>query len=290
MSTDSVSISIPAYRNPARLRRCLESIARVDPDWLTRTIVVDDSGDGQVARALTPSFPQVRWIAHETNRGFAAAANFAVLSCRTDYALLLNDDSELSSDPRESVLRHFADENVFAVSLKSVNELGQLREGAKRISWRFGIAKVLHNVSDQRQPVNGVQYSDYAVGGHAAYRVSSFRELGGFDSTFHPFYWEDADLSARARLKGWRTVYADDAQVIHRYDGAIRSTQSETAIRVATCRNRLTYSRRHARGLQYILQPVGLAWISLQSVLKSDIEIQQAIAEFRQKSRKNSKR
>lgn len=288
MKSGIMSIAIPAYRNPGRLQRCLESIQRIDSDWLSQTVVVDDSGDGQVAQKLGVRFPQITWIVHESNRGFAAAANTAIGACKSEYALLLNDDSELLSDPREVLLCSITKPDVFAVSLESVNETGEHREGAKKIVWRFGIAKVLHNERDQVPPIDGVQFSDYAVGGHAVYNVTAFRELGGFDRMFHPFYWEDADLCARARAKGWTVIYSPKAQVLHRTDGAIRSTQSIDAVRRATWRNRLLYSRRHVRGIQAILQPFGMAWFYVKSIAGADTVLKEAFSEYRETLRNDT--
>lgn len=278
--TNEISIAIPAYRNANRLRRCLKSIDKIDPNWLSLAVVTDDSGDGQVANELRNEFESVKWIVHETNQGFARAANDAVLSCQSKWVLLLNDDSEIVDDPRPALLPLLTLPNVFAVSLRSTDEQGNFREGAKKLVWRFGIAKILHNTKDQAPIIDGVSESSYAVGGHAVYNREMFMKLGGFDSTYHPFYWEDVDISVRASRLGSRTLFASDAAIVHRNDGAIKSHNDAAAIRYATWLNRLIFSQRHAQGLQRSLLKWGLKWNYLHSLMTNDEPRKRALAEF----------
>lgn len=282
---NSISIAIPAFRNAARLERCLNSIKKVDSKWLALTVVTDDSGDGQVADALRDKFADVTWIVHERNKGFALAANKAVTESKTDWVLLLNDDSELTEDPRPPLLPLLSVDNIFAVSLRSTNEYGKTRECAKRLVWRTGIAKILHNERDQLPLVNGISDTAYAVGGHAVYNKKAFSRLGGFDTALHPFYWEDVEICARARVKGLKTLYCQNASIVHREDGAIKSSNSFAAIRYATWLNRLFFSQRHAAGAQRLLFPLGVLWNRMHAMLTKDEPRRRAIDDFRSRSK-----
>ncbi|MBK6766091.1 MAG: glycosyltransferase [bacterium] len=276
----AIGIAIPAYRNPERLRRCLSSIADVDSRWLSLTTVVDDSGDGAVAAVLRSEFPQVKWIINDTNEGFIPSANLAVRESAAPIVLLLNDDVELRCDPRGRATELFQDPKLFALSLRSVDAAGKTREGAKRRVWRAGIARVLHAQKDQRPARDGCVESDYAVGGHALFRRSQFLELGGFDSLFQPFYWEDVDLSARAVARGWRVLYLADSEVFHNDLGAIRSTQDAASIRRTVWRNRLAFSFRHARGVQKFLLPFAIVFQRVAAALRADYMLSAAISDF----------
>lgn len=275
-----IGIAIPAFRNPERLRRCLKSIARIDPTWLALTTVVDDSGDGSVAASLKSEFRSVTWIVHEKNVGFIGAANRAVQECHADIVLLLNDDVEVLSDSRARILDIFSDESLFAVSLRSVNKDGETREGAKRMRWRGGIAKILHNPRDQAILINGVSETAYAVGGHAAYRRKAFLELGGFDDRYNPFYWEDVDLSYRAKTRGFGLAYLDESAILHDDIGAIKASNEAAVIRKTTWRNRLLFSECYARGIQRALLPLGIAWYTIYARITHDKALSSAISEF----------
>jgi GT2 family glycosyltransferase len=230
-------------------------------------VVTDDSGDGRVATALKSEFPQVRWVVHERNLGFGASANDCVRASPADVVILLNDDTELASDPLPHLRSAFRDETLLAATFQSVLRDGRFREGAKRLVWPFGMPRILHNPKDQLPPRNGVQPSAYAVGGHAAFHRVRFLEFGGFDPLFAPFYWEDVDLAERARRTGLHIIYLPQCRVVHDGNSAIRSAHDAEFLREITLRNRLLFAWRHARGAQRVLHQVSVAYHLLLSVL-----------------------
>jgi GT2 family glycosyltransferase len=63
----------------------------------------------------------------------------------------------------------------------------------------------------QRQPVGAISGAAFAI------RAALFERLGGFDAEMF-LYLEDTDLSWRARLAGWQTVYTPDSLVLHDYE------------------------------------------------------------------------
>jgi GT2 family glycosyltransferase len=243
-----IGVAIPAYRDVEALSRCLSSLARVAPSLAGQTVVVDDSGDGRLVRALSGAFPDVQWIIHEKNLGFGRSANDAMRQCAAEIVILLNDDVELETDPSPHLSAAFCDERLFAVTFQSRTTEGRLREGAKRLVFPFGMPRVFHNPGDQLPMRHGIQPSAYAVGGHAALRRTQFLELNGFDPLFDPFYWEDVDLCRRAAARGWITIFLPSCVVRHDASGAIRNAFPSEYVRDITFRNRLLFAWRHTRG------------------------------------------
>jgi GT2 family glycosyltransferase len=266
----TIGIAIPAYKNAQRLAQCLESIKKQAPDLLADTVVVDDSGTGEVANALSPEYPPVIWRRHLENQGFGRSATEAVLASPADIVVLLNDDVQLLNDPAPALLRLFSDPALFAVTFQSLNTQGHFREGAKRLVWKFGFPKILHNPRDQVAGSNTLQESSYAVGGHCAFRREYFERIGGFDSLFDPFYWEDVDLCLRARTLGWKTIYSPDCVVQHNEIGAIRSTHRQDDIQRITFRNRLLFARRHCPARLKLLLKMSTTIQAMQARLRGD--------------------
>jgi len=262
-----VGAAIPAYRNVESLRRCLDSIVRVSPALSERISVVDDSGDGRLDSALRSQYSRIRWTVHETNMGFGASANDAVAACTADVVVLLNDDTVLLSDPIVALRDAFRDPRLFAVTFQSLHADFSFREGAKRLVWRFGMPRVLHNARDQVTSMSHRISSAYAVGGHAAFDRKRFLALGGFDPLFAPFYWEDVDVCYRARKLGWETVYLPECRVVHDHESAIRSSFEETLISETKWRNRFLFAWRHASTLQRSLLELSLLYHRVQSPL-----------------------
>jgi len=262
-----IGLAIPAYRNAERLRRALEAVRIASPTLLDRAVVVDDSGDGQVADRLRADFPTVRWIVHPENRGFGAAATRAVVECPADVVVLLNDDTELRTDPVPRLTSMFQRRDLFAVTFRSIDESGRFREGAKRLVWPFGLPRIRHNERDQRPAVDGLLPSDYAVGGHAAFHREMFADLKGFDPLFEPFYWEDVDLARRAVACGRQIGYEPSIVVRHAADGAIRTSHDATRIRRITQCNRILFGWRHRPRWAGPFQQLSLGWYALTSPL-----------------------
>ncbi len=278
MTSPATGLAIPAWRNVDGLRANLAAVARVVPALLERTAVVDDSGDGRVAAALSSEFPAVRFLVNAANRGFGASATAAVLAAPADIVILLNDDAELVVDPVPAVTEAFAKPDLFAATFRSLRADGSFREGAKRVTWPLGFPRVLHNSADQRPARNGEAPSDYAVGGHAAFHRERFAALGGFDPLFEPFYWEDVDLAFRAAARGWRTIYLEECVVRHAGESAIRSANDAARIAEITLRNRILFAWRHGRGLARAALPLSLAWQGAAARLRGDQGFARALA------------
>ncbi|MBM3324545.1 MAG: glycosyltransferase family 2 protein [Calditrichaeota bacterium] len=245
-------IAIPSYNGCNALEICLQSIER----WLgshkdlAEIAVVDDGSTDGTREKIPDRFPFVRWIWQEENRGFCHSANRAIAECNADIVVLLNNDIELTSDILSPLSDYFSNPETFAVSFRSFQNDGRtFREGAKQLVWRQGFPFVLHAERHQPEAIDGRIRSAYAVGGHAAFRRVMFCALGGFDSLFHPFYWEDVDLGVRARERGWEIYCEPDCCVIHHFGGTIQSSFSASDIAAIKARNRLLFAWRHRRGL-----------------------------------------
>ncbi len=274
--------AIPAHQNVESLRKLLSSIEEHLPE-LDSVVVVDDSGDGRVAEQLRDEFPTVEWRVNDRNLGFGPSANRAVSECPADIVILLNDDTVIANSFLEQLHSWFVDLNVFAVTLQAQDRQGNFREGAKRLVWRWGLPKVLHNPADQRCDAAGVALSDYPVGGHSAMRRLQFSELGGFDSLFDPFYWEDVDLGWRAIERGMKIVYDSTCVVVHDGPSAIRQTWQFERIRSIVLRNRILFAIRHGSRFSRFLLPISLAFLRFSAAIKRDSSVLTGIREARKR-------
>src|SRR6185503_17112578 len=92
-------------------------------------------------------------------------------------------------------------------------------------------------------------------------RRSVFEALGGFDERFFVYY-EDLDFAARARARGWSSVYLAGAQAFHRGQG---TTTGATASRTFYfARSRILYARKY-------FSPLGSFSVMLTTLLLEPI-------------------
>ena len=88
-----LSIIIVNYNVKFYLEQCLESVRRASRGMQVEVFVVDNlSTDGSV-EYLRGRFPEVTFIAHQENVGFARANNQAIRLSKGRYVLLLNPDT-----------------------------------------------------------------------------------------------------------------------------------------------------------------------------------------------------
>ncbi|MEK7550244.1 MAG: glycosyltransferase family 2 protein [Patescibacteria group bacterium] len=211
-----ISIVIPWYNTEWLAEKNLPNIlsALKNPkNHIIEIIVVDDSSSDNSVTIIKSLFPEVKVIRHKVNRGFSASVNTGVRMARGDIVCLLNSDVLPKVNFLESVLIHFKNSKLFAVSL---NEAGS-----------FGWAKGFFRDGFIGHEPGGKGESPHSTfwvsGGSGVFRRDLWTKLGGMDETlFSPFYWEDLDLSYRAMKRGYQLIWEPKGMVEHKHETTIK--------------------------------------------------------------------
>ena len=96
-----VDIIVPVYRGEAAVRRCLDALFASDATQWADVILVDDaSPEPAVSSCLRQwaGMPSVTLITHKTNLGFVDSVNEAAQTHPDRDFVILNADTEVSSD------------------------------------------------------------------------------------------------------------------------------------------------------------------------------------------------
>jgi GT2 family glycosyltransferase len=213
-----IQVVIPTLDGRERL---LKALASLDEQSVSAEIVVVDnaSGDG-TSEAVAARHPHVRVVRNDRNLGFGAAINRAALELDGDVLVLVNND--VVCEPRflERITAPFADPQVGTVAgvLLQADAPALVDSAGIELDTTLGSWDYLWNRSSgeldrARDPVG-------PCGGAAAYRLTVFRELCGFDETLFA-YWEDVELALRFREAGWRCALARDALALHEHGQTI---------------------------------------------------------------------
>jgi GT2 family glycosyltransferase len=208
-------------------------------------IAVDNgSGDGSSER-IAARFPQARVIALDENRGFAGAVNAGVEESSGRWVLLLNNDATLEPDAIASLLEagrqgsdigSVAAQMRFAASPRVLNSAG-IGVDLLGIAYDRGLGEPVPGDGGEPVEVFG------ASGGAALLRRAMLDQLGGLDDSFF-FALEDVDLAWRARMAGWRALYAPGAVVWHHHGTTGRHTSAFKHFHVG--RNRVRMLAKNA--------------------------------------------
>lgn len=221
-----VSVIIPNWNGKKYLGDCLRALrAQTYKDF--ETIVADNgSADGSI-EFIESEFPEVRVIALETNTGFGRAVNAGIKKAAGEIIALLNNDTQAHEGWLENAVRAL-DENPRAGLIASRVMFMDNRDVIDSAGDAYTSWGAVFNIGHNKPfgPEFATQQEVFGVCASAALaRRAVLDQTGLFDENFFAYY-EDIDLSYRARLMGWTCLYVPGAVVYHGYSG---STHGKTA-------------------------------------------------------------
>lgn len=224
MPPGSLAVIVPTWNGAHLLGGCLDSLARqsVRP----HVIVVDNGSTDRSVEFVTSRHPGVQLVCLPANRGFAGGVNAGIAAARAGGARwigLLNNDAVAEEHWVERLLDVLrAHPQVGIATARILDATGRLVDstGDFYTVWGIPYPRGRGQPNDARLCTPGPVFA--ASGGASLYRVTVFEEVGVFDESFFAYY-EDVDLSFRARLAGWDIHYVPDALVWHAM-GATSST------------------------------------------------------------------
>lgn len=245
-----VSVVIPVYNHLGDTLRCLDSIARTWFDSLPVQFIVIDDASTDRSQHVLPQFPTIEYLRNTENIGFLRSCNHAAGRALGKYICFLNNDTIVCNawlDHLVSTVER--DDRIGAVGAKLVYPNGTLQEAGGIIwrdgsGWNYGRGG---NPSDCRY--NFERDVDYCSGAALLVRRDLFEQLGGFDLTFAPAYYEDADLCFAIRNAGYRVVYQPRAEVVH-LEGVTSGTEIGVGVKQYQEHNRPMFERKWKDALQ----------------------------------------
>mgnify|MGYP000258116899 CR=1 FL=1 len=210
-----VSIVIPVYGQHLHTYNCLLSLK--ENTLLQRVeIIIADDASPEAAESALKCVQGVRWIRQDRNSGFIGNCNAAATHARGQYLLLLNNDVQVTQGWLHALLAVFAQRlDAGMVGARLVYPGGQLQE-AGGIVWQDGSAWNWGRMQDPESPTyRYLREVDYCSGACLLLRTSDWQQLGGFDASYAPAYYEDTDLAFRIRERGQKVYYQPEALIVH---------------------------------------------------------------------------
>ncbi len=141
-----ISVVIPTYKRSKYIKRAVMSVfAQTYKD--IEIIVVDDNGLGTEEQVLTSNEVNelvcdglnVKYIAHDVNKGGCAARNSGIKVAQGEFVALLDDDDEWLPTFLEKLVEKMEDSNVGAVySMNYVRIDGKIYDESKKQTCKRG--------------------------------------------------------------------------------------------------------------------------------------------------------
>ncbi len=253
--TGKIPAVVVAWNSGKDIGRCLGSLSS---DNSVSEIIVVDNASSDSTRDIVRGFPKARLIENPQNVGFAAAANQGIAEASGEFVFLVNPDVSFGGDGFLSGLAAAleADPAAGAAAPKllspdgiTVDSTGLLMQKSRKASDRG------------RGLPDGEEFSSAcrvfgACGAAALYRRSMLEDIkiSGeyFDAAFFA-YKEDVDLSWRANLLGWKTVYVPEAIAVHSRGWKVSGRRDiPVSIRRHSHKNRYLCMLKNDDGINFI--------------------------------------
>lgn len=278
-SMDHISIILVNYESPKLTKMCLKSLQELRAeDFDYSIIVVDNASQEPLTLPASLKADNISVIRSESNLGFTGGNNlgitYAAEHYNPDYICLLNNDTTVDPDFLTELYQclesketggmvspkiYFAPGYEYHSEAYSKAELGQvIWYGGGSIDWSNLIA--FHQGVDEldRGHLDLTHPIDFCTGCCTLISREVLETSGLLDDKFF-LYYEDADLSIRARKKGFNVLYCAQAKVWHHNGGSSGGAGSPLHVYYQT-RNRVFLSLRHGNWrvklttLRYILR------------------------------------
>jgi len=222
---DNVTLSIVSYSQRDMLDRCLRQLGKLDLPTTCETIVVDNNSMDDSADLVEKSYPWVKLIRLQKNRGFGGGHNVAYAQTNKPYFFVLNPDVIVSTGSLDELVEIFMKfPRAAVVGPCLLNPDGSFQYSARRFyTWRTIFSRRLpmpgrkkindyHLMKEWDHKV--VRKVDWILGAAMGIRREAFARKELFDPRY-TLYFEDVDLCYFARKEGWDVLYCPDSKMIH---------------------------------------------------------------------------
>ena len=226
-----ILVSLVNFNGAENTLLCLDGLDNVKVEGFELSVVVVDNASAEnfQTKKQYKNF-DLKIIRSESNLGFSGGQNLGIkygLEKKVDYFLVLNNDVILEENLLSELLKTFIEEkNCGIVSPKIYFAKGyefhkdRYEEAEKgkviwyaggKMDWKNVLAS--HNGVDEvdKGQFNKLEKTDFASGCCEIIKKEVFETIGLFDEKYF-LYYEDNDLSQRARRAGFDIYYQPKAK------------------------------------------------------------------------------
>jgi len=222
------SVVILNWNGADMLRRYLPSVVQYTTMADTE-IVVADNGSTDDSKAVVEGFPTVRWIALDTNYGFAEGYNKSLEGIESEYTVLLNSDVEVSEGWLTPLLDFMDSHKMVGATMPKIRSdrdrtkfehAGAAGGYMDRLMYPYCRGRILGYVEEDKGQYDTIERVFWATGACLCVRTSIYKELGGLDKDFFA-HMEEIDLCWRMQCRGYALYCIPQSVVYHLGGGAL---------------------------------------------------------------------
>lgn len=298
-SKPSLDIVIVNWNAGDLLRECVETITQVEIEGfeLGSVVVVDNASRDGSTDAIGRNHLPMSVLRNGSNLGFATACNQGARLGAADHVLFLNPDTRLFASSLTLPMRFMAlpeHQGIGICGVQLMDKNGHIARSCARFPSLAGYLWELTGL-DRISPTRfrghfmrewthqDSREVDQIMGAFFLIRRALFESLGGFDERFF-VYFEEVDLSYRARKKGYASYYLAETRVFHKGCGTSERVKAKRLF--YSLRSRILYAYKHFGApkasalLVLTLLPEAMARIVLAACRRSRSQIRETIGAY----------
>lgn len=240
-----VLIIILCYNGVALTLACLESLRQMRyPN--ADVLVVDNASRDDTPTLVRARFPEVAVIETGANLGFAAGNNVGLrhaLAQGYDYALLLNNDTEVAPDFLDALVDAAESDPAIGIAGPTITYYEQpetIWSAGGLIDWRHGRSAMRGIGERDTGQYHAMGDVDFVTGCALLCKRAVLERAGLLDERFF-MYYEETEWCVRAARAGFRIVHVPASRVLHKIPLDARADQPYVAYYMT--RNRLLFLR-----------------------------------------------
>ncbi|RRA99234.1 glycosyltransferase family 2 protein [Larkinella rosea] len=209
-----LSIILVSYNSLSDLQRCLPTLLAQKTGFSYEIIVVDNHGNDGVRDWIKTAEPAVIYYQNTTNSGYAGGNNLGLKHASGRWTLFLNPDTELLPDCLERLRKTAYDFPDAFITPKLLHSDGTVN-ACGNVMHYTGIT-TCRGLNEPSDVYTNLETVPLLSGAAFLAPTLALKRLGGFDETYF-MYFEDTDLSLRARLAGYSLLCDARACIVHHY-------------------------------------------------------------------------
>jgi GT2 family glycosyltransferase len=222
-SEEQLIISIVSWNSAKTIKACIESV--LNQTFTDFKVLVIDNNSHDDTCAIVEQFKdeRIHLFRQKENTGFCGGHNFAIANSLQEFVLLVNPDIIMDSRYIENALRTMKLDGrtgtVCGLLIQSGKEDPNcIIDSAGLEMSRSRVMRMKHHGEKLAATKLAIEEVFGADGALPLYRRSMINDISYngqfFDNTFFA-HKEDWDISWRARIYGWKTVFDPECIAIH---------------------------------------------------------------------------
>jgi GT2 family glycosyltransferase len=231
---------------------CLASLSRLDYP-ACEIVVVDNGSTDDSIPAIRATYPQVTLIETGENLGYVGGNNIGLEHARAtgaDYALLLNNDTEVAPDFLSLLIETAGADPAVGVVGPMIYYFDQpnvIWSAGGFIDWKEGTAWMIGlNEVDRDQFGHLPRQVDFVTGCALLIKMPLVEQVGMLDPRFFA-YFEETEWCVRVTRAGYKIMHIPQARLWHKISADAREASPQ--VHYYMTRNRLLFLKLSQAGI-----------------------------------------